>query len=254
MDATAIRRDELRALLLAVAGHAGSVAVLMVNGTGSPPPLPERMTVSLSHEIAPNSAAPATTRDAAGHGGPELGDSPPPPLPRPLEQPEQKAAKPAPARTIASPAPARTMPEPARPRLGRVGSSVFDQAFNQGIPREKSAMPTVTAPAAITAAARSSLASEVTRRLKREWQGPNGLDVDRLVTTVEWDLNPDGTLAGPPRIVSQSGITDANRSQANRHKEQALKAVRLAAPFALPAQYYTVWRHLRFTFDWKINQ
>jgi hypothetical protein len=62
-------------------------------------------------------------------------------------------------------------------------------------------------------------------------------------------------LAGSPRIVTQTGVNDANRAQAERHKEQAIRAVRLAAPFDLPSQYYANWRHVAsFRFDWKLNQ
>jgi hypothetical protein len=137
----------------------------------------------------------------------------------------------------------------------KAGSSSFDDAFNKGIPGAKTQGQAQTPPAAITGAMRNSLAGEVARQLKRRWQGPNGLEIEKLATTVEWSLNPDGTLAGQPRVVSQTGITDANRPQAKRHQEQALKAVRLAAPFTtLPPQYYTAWKTLRFTFDWKINQ
>lgn len=168
--------------------------------------------------------------------------------PKPAVKP---AAKPAPA--VARAAPTQARPAAARP-AAKPGASAFDTAFNTGIPAGKAKAAAASAPAAITGAVRSSLASEVARALKRRWQGPNGLDVDKLVTTLEWDLNPDGSLAGAPRVLSQNGITPANQAQAGRHKEQAIKAVRLAAPFGLPAQFYPAWRHLRFTFDWKINQ
>ena len=176
----------------------------------------------------------------------------PPPakaVPKPAAEPAAVAARPAQSRS----APAQARPAPVRP-AAKPGASAFDSAFNTGIPAGKAKAAAASAPAAITGAVRSSLAGEVARALKRRWQGPNGLDVDKLVTTLEWDLNPDGSLAGAPRVLSQSGMTPANQAQAGRHKEQAIKAVRLAAPFGLPAQYYPAWRHLRFTFDWKINQ
>ena len=53
----------------------------------------------------------------------------------------------------------------------------------------------------------------------------------------------------------QEGITDANRSQAARHAEQAMRAVRLAAPFDLPPQYYDAWKRVAaFRFDKRLSQ
>jgi hypothetical protein len=58
---------------------------------------------------------------------------------------------------------------------------------------------------------------------------------------VQVSLNRDGTLAGEPRV-TQTGITDSNRGQAALHRERAIRAVKLAAPFKLPAQYYDAWK------------
>ena len=67
--------------------------------------------------------------------------------------------------------------------------------------------------------------------------------------------NPDGTLAGSPRVVRQEGITEANRPQAQRHAEQAVRAVRLAAPFNLPSEFYPAWKRIaEFRFDRRLSQ
>jgi hypothetical protein len=101
---------------------------------------------------------------------------------------------------------------------------------------------------------RASLASAVARQLKPHWAPPDGIDVDQLATTVEWSLNPDGSLAGQPRVVAQTGVTASNRAQAGRHKEQAIRAVVLSAPFTLPKDFYAAWRTLRFKFDRNLSQ
>ena len=81
------------------------------------------------------------------------------------------------------------------------------------------------------------------------------MEAEKLVTILAWDLNPDGTLAGSPRVVRQDGITDANRAQAQRHAEQAVRAVRLAAPFDLPSEYYPAWKRIaEFRFDRRLSQ
>ena len=88
------------------------------------------------------------------------------------------------------------------------------------------------------------MAQAIARQLKPHWTAPQGVDVDKLVTIIAFDLNPDGSLKGTPRFVSQSGVNAANRPQAERHKELAIRAVRLAAPFDLPAEYYDAWKKI----------
>lgn len=262
MAETAPRRSlsqtEAIALVLALLGHVALFAVLIFYKPADRPPPQERMTVTLSDDVGLTASSPEQA-EAALDKGPQQGDAVPPP--EPVQQasiaplPVQAASANAPRQAIKTP-PQRQQAVPQRaPRTaGNPGSSAFDNAFAKGIPAGKPAGTAANAPAPITGQVRSSLAAEVARQLKRKWQGPNGLEVEKLATTVEWDLNPDGTLAGAPRLVAQTGVTDANRPQARPHIEQALKAVRLAAPFQLPPQYYSAWRHLRFTFDWKINQ
>lgn len=270
MAQAALRREESLGLALALVGHAALFAWLIWQKPAAPPPLPERMTVTISDEVGLTSTAPAPQVEAAPDKGPEIGEAPSPPAPAP--EPVQ-VAKPAPTLPRPVPAAARVAAKPAAQPVklaakppqaaqkappkaaAKAGASSFDDMFSKGIPGAKTQGKAQTPPAAITGAVRNSLAGEVARQLKRRWQGPNGLEIEKLATTVEWSLNPDGTLAGQPRVVSQTGITDANRPQAKRHQEQALKAVRLAAPFStLPPQYYSAWKTLRFTFDWKINQ
>ena len=102
---------------------------------------------------------------------------------------------------------------------------------------------------------RSSLASAISREIKPHWAAPQGVDADKLVTILAWDLNADGTLAGRPRVVDQQGITPANEAQAKRHAEQAIRAVQLAAPFDLPDMYYSGWKRITaFRFDRKLSQ
>ena len=258
MAARPLNREESLGLALAVLGHGALVAWLMLQRPAvTLPPPPERMAVTISDETGPVSSAPEPQAAPAPDRGPVLGEAPPP-MTEPLRSVPAPAsaskapAKPNPPKAEIKPAPAsqKTPPHTTSKR----GASVLDPDFGAGIPNAPTAGKAKNTPAAITGAVRSSLAGEVARQLKSRWQGPNGLDVEKLVTTVEWDLNPDGSLSGAPRVISQTGVTDANRAQAGRHKEQALKAIRQAAPFDLSPQYYSAWHHLRFTFDWKINQ
>jgi hypothetical protein len=141
-----------------------------------------------------------------------------------------------------------------KPATKPAGGSRIGDKFMDGVKADGDRGKAATPPGpALTAQVRSSLAMALARELKPNWQSPQGLEVEKLATTIEWDLKPDGTLDGAPRFVSQTGVTDANRSQAGRHKELAIRAVYKSAPFSLPPQFYAGWQHVRFTFDRKLD-
>ena len=96
----------------------------------------------------------------------------------------------------------------------------------------------------IGASAKASLIQAITRQIKPHWSAPQGVDADQLVTVLSFRLNEDGSLAGTPRVVSQSGETAANRPQKALHAERAIRAVQLAAPFDLPPEYYNAWKSI----------
>lgn len=88
--------------------------------------------------------------------------------------------------------------------------------------------------------------------LRRCWRMPIDLpDPDRLVVTVEFDINRNGTLNGQPVVTSPRNYTfdPAMRTAA----EAALRAVRQCDPYPFPddpvvGEHYEIWRHTEFTF------
>jgi hypothetical protein len=88
--------------------------------------------------------------------------------------------------------------------------------------------------------------------LRRCWRMPIDLpEPDRLVVTVEFDLNRNGTLNGAPRVTSPRNATfdPAMRTAV----EAALRAVRMCDPYPFPddplvGEHYDIWRHTEFTF------
>ena len=88
--------------------------------------------------------------------------------------------------------------------------------------------------------------------LRRCWRMPIDLpEPDRLVVTVEFDLNRNGTLNGAPRVTSPRNATfdPAMRTAI----EAALRAVRMCDPYPFPddplvGEHYDIWRHTEFTF------
>lgn len=274
MAVTDLRRDEGVALLAALAAHVGLVVVLTMRPTPIPLPPPERITVTLSEDVGLTSTSPSTA-PAAAEEAPELGEEVSPPAPTPVVQPApQPAPKPLPRAAVVPPpkpapmakappakaapaevAPAATKVPPAK-TVTRPGASRIGDDFLKGSPGGTAKAAPGPAPAAtIGPAVRSALAGAISRQLKPKWVAPQGAEAELLVTILTWDLNPDGSLAGSPRLVRQEGITDANRAQAARHVEQAIRAVRLAAPFNLPEEYYPAWKRVTaFRFDRKLSQ
>jgi hypothetical protein len=287
-----LTRKEGLALLIALAAHVALIGALTLAPPGkSIEAPPERMTVTLSDESADQSVSLDPHAEAAPDVAPVLGEPvlasapapastvppqpkpalPPPVLqtrPQPLSKPVTKpvpqvrvapsqllnsAAKPAPPRPAAGAV-------PADPRLRRrpdtpSGASRLGSDFLSGIPGSTTPGTSRNPPAdAVGPEVIAALRSALARQIKPHWTAPQGVDVDKLVTVLAWYLNPDGSLAGKPTVVQQSGITDANRAQAQRHAEQAIRAVQLAAPFNLPPAYYTKWKKVSVLFDRKLSQ
>ncbi|KHK89963.1 hypothetical protein [Novosphingobium malaysiense] len=140
----------------------------------------------------------------------------------------------------------------AAPR--KSGASSFAQAFGEGAPGA-SAESGKGAPAAeIGPQQRSALAAAINRQLKPHWQAPQGADADLLTTRVRFRLNSDGSLAGEPQVLGTTGQTAANQAQVQRHQEQAVRAVKLAAPFDLPKDLYEGWKVVTTNFDRRLSQ
>jgi outer membrane biosynthesis protein TonB len=287
MASDAIRGEERIGLGLAIAAHIGLVA-LLVWRPPSPPliPPPERMTVTLSDNVGLTSTSPEPMADAAPDMAPTIGEAQPEPVaePAPVPQPREvppplprpapvAKAQPAPPKPVAKPA-AKAEPAPPKPKQtsaareqrqaaatqrqnsnAPAGASRFSDAFKTGVPGATQTGTSRNAPAAGAGPSQASLAGAIARELKPNWAAPQGADAEKLVTILAWSLNRDGTLAGTPRVVRQDGITDANRAQAARHAEQAIRAVQLAAPFDLPDEFYNSWKRVSsFRFDKRLSQ
>jgi outer membrane biosynthesis protein TonB len=175
--------------------------------------------------------------------------------------PEKPAVKPSTStsksQTSAKPAPAAATKETSKSAAGE-GSADKARASRLGPNFLKGIADDTPAPAAKAAASAAPLGAaearalnaEITRQLKPYWRAPTGADVDQLVTVLTWRLNRDGTIASGPTVVSQTGKTDSNRPQQQLHIEAAIRAVKSAAPYNLPPQYYDNWKFIEeFRFD-----
>lgn len=86
-------------------------------------------------------------------------------------------------------------------------------------------------------------------KLKICWNPPADMtNAGQLVVVVSMDLGIDGTLLRPPVLVSPSSTYGAS-ARLIVAMDEAMKAVRRCAPFALPPESYERWRQVRFRFD-----
>jgi hypothetical protein len=99
--------------------------------------------------------------------------------------------------------------------------------------------------------------SLIRAHMRRCWRMPIDLpDPDRLVVTVEFEINRNGTLNGQPRVTSPRNYSfDAPMRTA---VEAAVRAVRSCDPYPLPddpvvGEHYEIWRTQVYTFRPSIN-
>jgi outer membrane biosynthesis protein TonB len=240
----------------------------------SPDPVAESrasIAPTLADDPAPAPPAPAPAAERV--------PSPPPPRPQPTVAPRPApvppprpqataAPRPAPSPTQAAPARERSRPDrtaaaqPATPTPSsrpatspaqaapKSGGSRIGDDFLEGKGSSTTTNETRAPAATFGRAERAALSSAITRQLRPHWTAPSGLDAEQLISTVTWELNPDGTLRGTPRCrTDPASITDSNRPQASLHCERAIRAVQRAAPFNLPDQFYDRWKALEWQFD-----
>jgi outer membrane biosynthesis protein TonB len=276
-------RAEQAGLGVAITGHVALFAALSL-GLLSAPELPkldnQPVEVTLATEIdlksaAPTPAPPAPAQPQAEPAPPEpapiLAAPPPPPL---IEKPQPKPvakAEPAPKpkpKVETKPKPvkvAKADPE-ARRRPGLSNSIVagLSDTPSQAKPTKPSkvappsaapAEPAGVSAAAMTGAQKASLNSLIYTQLRPHWRPPSGADAELLITRLSVRLNKDGSLAADPEVITQDGINDSNRSQAKLHADRAIQAVRRAAPFNLPPQFYDGWKWLKpLNFDGRLSR
>lgn len=209
--------------------------------------------------------------------------APPPPRPEPKPAPKPEPVKPVPAKPVpAKPVPhkadpiaaaiaaahankaaqpkkeaakAETRTEAAKPATNKpAGGSRIGVDFLKGFGASPAGKAQTPPAAVIGPGVKAALSGAISRQLKPHWRVPQGLDTDQLVTILAFDLNPDGTLAGPVTVVRQEGVTASNRPQAGLHRENAIRAVKLAAPFPLPPDLYEAWKHVQWRFDRNLSQ
>jgi outer membrane biosynthesis protein TonB len=269
-------RAEATGFGVATAGHLALLAALSLGfaATRIQPPAQQPIEVSFVEEAAPVSSAPEPSQAppapklADVPGPPEPTAAPAPPIPAPLlaqplpspPRPQPVHAAPAPApvahpRPPSKPAPAPPQARPAPPhpqsrptgRLSGLLAGLSDSASSS----RSTAAPAATASPAV----KSALQAEILRQLRPQWHkvAPSGAEVESLRTNLTLSFGRDGSVTRI-EVTGTTGVTASNRPQVPLHQERAKKAVTLASPFRLPAEFYDSWKQVTVTLDLRLSQ
>lgn len=266
MVAATFTKEERVGLGIAILAHIALLAMLLFRpAPGDIVKPPERIEVTLSDEVGLTSTSPEPMAAAAPDVAPEIGERAPaepdlsehtPVEPAPVARPDRPrpapvaAARPLPRPVVRPISRPRRIDRPARRPPSKSGGSRVGNDFLEGTPGARdSGRSTSPSAAAIGPRVRSALSGAIRRQLKPHWSAPQGADAELLVTTVRFKLARDGSLVGEPEALDTRGQNDANATQVARHREQAIRAVKLAAPFNLPTEYYSDWRQITTNFD-----
>jgi len=272
-------RADGKGFALAIVAHLLLFAALTIGIAKrvQPVQLPvEAMDVQLVDAVGLRSAAPNPATEAPQEmQAPEQAppQEAPPPAPNPIPPtPKPTPAKPTP--TPPSPVPAiKPKPQPPTKSLTdilkdvratasseKAGSDAKAKADRAAAEKVGSLLKGVlgasagkgeTARAAITGAAMNGLAAAIKRQVQPcyELGGLSGTPAMQIVTTLRLRYNKDGSVAGNPQLVEQTGITGGNRAYAQQIAEVARRAVLRCAPVHLPAELYEGgWDDLNFRF------
>ncbi|HYI39628.1 MAG TPA: TonB C-terminal domain-containing protein [Allosphingosinicella sp.] len=286
-------RAEATGFGVATAGHLALLAALTFGlaTTQMPVAKSDAIEVSFVEDVGLESTAPAPSAaepapllapeegppEPAMPAPPQVQPAPQPPVarapaptPAPTPKPAPRAATPKPAPAPARPTPRAAQPKaapskappakaaPAKAASAAKGNNARPTGRLSGLltgvsDRKTESRSTATPAAAAGPAVQASLGAEIRRQIKPHWKAPTGADSEQLRTEVIIALAQDGRVTDI-RIVGTTGQTASNRPQVPLHREHAERAVRLASPFKLPAQYYDAWKSLRFNFDKRLSQ
>ncbi len=97
----------------------------------------------------------------------------------------------------------------------------------------------------------AGIAEQAAGQIKRCYRSPRVASVGRQISTrLRVRFQPDGTLAGVPIVVGQTGVTPANQLYAPKMAEAASLAVLRCTPVSLPVELHAKgWSELDFTFS-----
>ncbi|WP_420140332.1 hypothetical protein [Sphingomonas sp.] len=247
---------------------AEAIDVQLVDAVGLRSAAPQPATEAPREMQAPDSGAPQEAPPPPPEAAP-----PPPPKDAPPKPPEKTAPSPSPAKPApAKPAPPKPKPAPSRDlsdilkdvkstaRKEQAGSDARAKADRAQSAKVGDLLKGVVgaaagrgenARAAVSGAAMNGLSAAIKRQVQPcyELGGLGCTPALQIVTVLRLRYNPDGTVAGAPQIVEQTGVNGGNSAYAKQIAEVARRAVLRCAPVKLPAELYEGgWDDLNFRF------
>lgn len=260
--------------------------VQLVDAVGLKSAAPEPATEAPREMQAPDAGAPAeapppTPSAALPQPTPVKPTPPEPTPPAPAKPTPTKPTPVAPSPAPAKPAPAAPSPKPAvktppkapakpitdilkevqsRARSEKGGSDAQAKADRAAAARVGSLLKGVigasagkgeTARASVSGAAMNGLAAAIKRQVQPCYDlgALGGTPAMQIVTTLRLRYNKDGSVAGNPQLVDQTGINAGNRAYAQQIADVARRAVLRCSPVRLPAELYEGgWDDLDFRF------
>jgi outer membrane biosynthesis protein TonB len=94
---------------------------------------------------------------------------------------------------------------------------------------------------------RDAIAGMLRSQVERCWSPPIGApNAEQLIVSLEVSLGPDGAVRGLPQVVDTTRLGDTYYRAA---AEAAQRAVMQCSPYQLPAEYYDVWKAIKFNMD-----
>ncbi|WP_315762869.1 cell envelope biogenesis protein TolA [Sphingomonas sp. Y38-1Y] len=224
-------------------------------------------------EPEPAPPQPAPEPRPAPKPAPKAPPQPKKPAPAPKEVAKPKAEpKPAP-KAAAKPAP-KAVPAPkAQPKAAAAKGSGSDTASKASRPRgsrlgddflkglsdtpSESKAPNPPGAAKIDARALAGIRDAIRRQIQpcADKQVNPGPGANNIVTVLNLRLNRDGTLAGNPKMVRQTGISGENERYAQRVVDLGVAAFRACTPLTLPAEFYQTanggWSNINY--NWQLR-
>src|SRR3990170_7279209 len=192
-----LSREERIGLGIAAVAHVALVGALVGQVRVDPTalPIPERMSVSLADEVSLESTAPDPSAEPQASIAPVLSPEPEPvvePVPEVVREQSRPTPRPT-ARATQRPTPA---PTPRATPTRQAGGTRLGDDFLRGVGGSERSDARGTPAATFGAAEQASLQQAINRQLKPHWSAPQGVDAEKLVTVLAWELNPDGSLKG----------------------------------------------------------
>jgi outer membrane biosynthesis protein TonB len=167
------------------------------------------------------------------------------PTPKPVELKPAPAAKPVP----------ETAAKPAKPDKKKPTTDDFSALLNKltapaTAPRNAHVADRTVKGVGAMNASTMDLIDALRNAITPCWNPPVGAPhPERLVVTFELFLNPDGSVAQPPQLSSDSASAAAGDPFVRAAAEAARRAIYTCAPYKLPGDKYGTWRDITIDFD-----